>query len=319
MSHRQAFVTGGTGFIGRHLVRRLVDDGCKVTALVRPGTALPAHWSGRVATIAVADWTPATLAQCLPDSGFDIVYHLAAYGVRPGDREIADMLAINARLPATLVELVAARGAALVAAGSCAEYAEAAAGIALDEAAPLETEKLYGASKAAGGLLACAVAVALDVRYRYLRLFNVYGPGEAGHRLLPSLVTRLTRGERVPLSEGRQVRDFVLVDDVVDALVAAGRQAAARAGPKTAFWNVCTGKGHSVRDFASGIASALGAPAALLGFGDLAIREDEVPWQVGNGARIAAELGWQPRHDLAAGLVSAARRLVEVAEDSHAE
>ena len=56
------------------------------------------------------------------------------------------------------------------------------------------------------------------MKLRLLRFFKVYGEGEAPHRLLPSLVAGLARRERVPLSEGTQVRDFIHVDDVVAGL-----------------------------------------------------------------------------------------------------
>jgi nucleoside-diphosphate-sugar epimerase len=234
-----------------------------------------------------------------------VVFHLAAYGTNPSHRDIDQMLHINVTVPATLVRLCKEWGARFAMAGTFSEYRAPPEPVPLTEQSPLESSKLYGTSKAAGGLMACALATNLAVNLRILRLFHVYGPGEAAHRLLPSLFRGLSQSRRVPLSVGTQVRDFVYVADVVDALVraAAHMQAADRASAET--WNVCTGVGHSVREFASLAADMLGAPRELLGFGDLALRHDDVRWLVGNGGRIERELGWRPGHDLAAGLRAA--------------
>jgi GDP-4-dehydro-6-deoxy-D-mannose reductase len=110
----------------------------------------------------------------------------------------------------------------------------------------------------------------------------------------------------VPLSDGRQVRDFIAVDDVVDAQLAAGEAMQAGGGEtRQAVWNVCTGEPVSVRDFAQTVAAVLRADPDLLGFGDIPRREDDVPWLVGCRELIEQELGWRPRLDLRAGLCRA--------------
>jgi nucleoside-diphosphate-sugar epimerase len=298
---RQVLVTGANGFIGRRLVERLLRDGANVVVLVRPGRRLPDRWRGRVDVVACADWTEPGLRQAVADRGFDIAFHLAAYGVDPADRDLDQLLNVNIAVPAMLVRLCGARSAGLVMSGTFSEYFAPATSIPLDEQSPLETTKLYGASKAAGGLMASALATTLGVGLRILRLFQVYGPGEAAHRLLPSLVSGLAQRRRVALSTGTQVRDFVHIDDAVDACVAAAahlRQHPASAGT----WNVCTGIGHSVREFSVMVADAMGAPRELLGFGDRPPWPDDVPWLVGDRSRIGRELGWHPRHGLDTGV-----------------
>ncbi len=116
------------------------------------------------------------------------------------------------------------------------------------EDSPLEQGKLYGSSKAAGGLVASAIANSSDVSFRLLRLFKVYGAGEAPHRLLPALVSGLAKRERVAMSAGTQVLDFVYIDDVVEAMLRADAHCREKGGIAT--WNVATGRAHSVREFA---------------------------------------------------------------------
>ena len=115
----------------------------------------------------------------------------------------------------------------------------------------------------------------------------------------------LSRGERVPLSDGTQVRDFIHVDDVLAACLKAGDDMVLPSRPLTATLNVCTGVGHSVETFAALVAQAMGVRAELLGFGELSLRADDEPYLVGDGERMFRELGWRPRLDLDAGVRAA--------------
>jgi nucleoside-diphosphate-sugar epimerase len=305
VSSQCALVTGASGFIGRHLVDGLIGARTQVVALVRPGSRLPDRWHGAVTCIACADWSEAGLRAALASRPFDVAFHLASYGVRPTDRDPGLMLRINVDLPALFVHLCKERGARLVLAGTFSEYQRPADQRPLTEQSPLERAKIYGSSKAAGGIFASALAESLGVRLRLLRFFSVYGAGEAPHRLLPSLVAGFARGERVKLSEGTQVRDFVYVDDVVEACIKAGNDMATPSGALTAAWNVCTGAAHSVRTFAALVAETMGARSELLGFGELPMRADDEPYLVGDGERMYRALGWRPKHDLKAGIRAA--------------
>jgi nucleoside-diphosphate-sugar epimerase len=305
MSAQRALVTGATGFIGRYLVDGLIEANTQVVALIRPGSRLPDQWRGRVSCIECADWGEAGLRAALASQPFEIAFHLATYGVRPTDRDLGLMLRINVDLPVLFVHLCKERGARLVMAGTFSEYQRPAERRPLTEQSPLEMTKIYGASKAAGGIVASALAESLGVKLRRLRFFNVYGEGEAPHRLLPSLVAGLSRGERVPLSAGTQVRDFIYVKDVVEACIKAGDDMMSSSRHSATTWNVCTGVGHSVRAFAALVAEVMGEPAELLGFGDLPMRADDEPYLVGDGARMFRELGWRPEHDLGAGIRAA--------------
>jgi nucleoside-diphosphate-sugar epimerase len=310
MKAQRALVTGATGFIGRHLVRGLIEAKTQVVVLVRPSSRVPAQWQDRVTSIACDDWSEAGLRTALASQPFDLAFHLATYGVRPIDRDPGLMALINVDLPARVVGLCKERGARLVMAGTFSEYARPPDQMHLTERSPLEAMKVYGASKAAGGIAATALAQSLGVKLRLLRFFQVYGEGEAPHRLLPSLVAGLSRGERVPLSAGTQIRDFIYVDDVIEACIKAGDDMALPARALTAIWNVCTGAGHSVRAFALLVAQAMGARAELLGFGDLPMRADDEPYLVGDGEKMSRALDWRPKHDLAGGARAAVAALL---------
>lgn len=291
MDGASVLVTGAGGLVGRALVARLSAAGARITTMGRSARAsIPGH------AVIVEPWRADAIRATAKGLAFDYVFHLAAYGVDPKARDTTEMVEVNIGASLALIETVTARHA-YVHVGSCSEYAPRHDGRNLREDDPVETRKLYGATKAAATIASCAIATARSQPFVAARLFNVFGPGEAPHRLLPSLAARLERGERVPLSPGTQVRDFLAVEDVVEGLTALGRAAGEKGGQHIV--NLCSGEATSVKTFAETACRAVKAPLSLLGFGDLPFRPDDVMHQVGDTGALNALTGWRPRLPLA--------------------
>lgn len=294
----RVLITGGSGFIGTRLALRLVDAGVTVVNVGRR----PCQVEGvdnRLVTSFCLDSISNALA---PHTEFDGLIHLAAAGVNPGNRDHVDLIRINATLAPEIVMLAEAlRCRAVVLVGSSAEYRASNTNAPLSEDATLETQKLYGATKAAGGLLALATGAAISLPVAIIRLFNVFGPGEAAHRLLPSLAAHLGTGRPAKLSAGTQIRDFVYIDDACAGLVAA-LKALAEGGMASGAYNLATGIGHSVAQFARMVASAMKVDESLLALGALPFRPDDLPYVVGNPTRLMDGCGWYPRTQLAEGI-----------------
>lgn len=281
-------LTGASGFIGSRLLRHLRNAGISVLGAGRT----PVYQNG-VDFLTIARLDAGALRAALQGRSIDAVIHLAAAGVKPNDRDTRQLLEINGYLPAELVLLARDLGArAFVMTGSSSEYALTNS-MEIHEQAPLETTKTYGATKAAGGLLAVALGSTIGLPTVNLRLFNIFGPGEAPHRLLPSLFQNLEAGTCVALSEGLQQRDFIHVDDACKAILTT-LDTALRGALPTGHYNVCSGKGVSVREFALTVASTLGADAQLLHFGALPMRPDDVPRVVGSPNAFEQSSGWKP-------------------------
>jgi nucleoside-diphosphate-sugar epimerase len=300
-------LTGASGFIGARLARTLVAGKVDVTCVGRTPCLVPGVTNLPVTTLTV-EQIDAALGQ---GARFDGMIHLAAAGVTPTDRDSTTIFRVNAFLAPQMASIAARLGArAIVLAGSSAEYRSPQQLIPLDEDAPLETSKLYGASKAAGGILALANGAAEDLPVGVLRLFNVYGPGEGPHRLLPSLIRDLAAGQPVKLSAGTQVRDFVHVDDVCAGMIAALTALADKKMPSGAY-NIATGTGHSVSDFARTVARAANADPELLQFGALPFRPDDLPYVVGSPAKMREACGWHAGISLDHGIVLALAELTQ--------
>lgn len=289
----RALVTGASGFIGRALTAELLRQGWGVVAVGREAAGMPLG----AEAISVARYDDATLGAALRDVRCDVVFHLAAYGVTPSARDPEQMFDVNVAGTAAIVRTAARIGArAVVYAGSSAEYIEAPHGTAITEDYPITTSALYGASKAAGGLWGRAVAAQEGIVFQWLRVFGVFGPGEAPHRLFPAIAAKLTRDEPVDLSPGDQIRDLLYVDDVVAALLLGAKAALeGKAGP----FNLCSGLPVSIRDVALALADALGKPRDLLRFGAISYRPDENLWLLGDAARFREATGFRPHFDIA--------------------
>ncbi len=296
---RPILITGASGFIGRSFCEYLFKSTPEreVIALVRSPSDLPYN----VTQITVENWELFSLLSNLENQDIGTVFHFAAYGVSPSQRELDQIFSTNVILSVRMAQLAKEKNAALITAGSCSEYeASKDQHILLRETSPLQTQTLYGSSKAAAWLATSATALALDIPYTHLRLFNVYGAHEANHRLLPGLIKSLTSNTRISLSDGEQIRDFIHSDDVCRAFLKAEECQTKNSNPEVC--NVCTGHGHSVREFAETLCSALHANPNLLGFGDIPRRPDDLPFVVGDTAILNSKLNFACQLDLRGGL-----------------
>ncbi len=236
-------VTGAGGFIGRRMSGWLEERSIPSISWTRTDVDLEDRTAVAVALSSLAP---------------GIVLHLAAIPARADDsdwrliaRETAMLDSLAEALPPDTV---------LVYCGSMAEIGHSGRH---DEHVWCRPRTLYGMAKYAATNRAVALAGA-GRKIRVARLFGVYGPGEGPQRLIPSLVSQLARSEPAELSDGRQIRDFIHVDDVCAALWALASDKDVRLPP---LINVGTGHGLSVAQVARAVAAALCADPALLHFG----------------------------------------------------
>ena len=279
-------VTGAAGFIGAHAVRALAGRGLTVTALVRPG-APPGRLAGLGDEVAVvqADLDDhRAVERVLQARRPEALLHLAWYA-HPrdylGSRENLRSLQATTALAAAALDAGCRR---IVGVGTCLELGPS--DVPAGEGAATNPDTLYAACKQAARLVAEQLA---DGRasFAWARLFHLHGPGEDPARLVPMVAARLRRGEPVELTSGAQVRDYLRVEEMAEAL------ALLVEADVTGTVHVCSGRPVTLRALLEGLAGVLGRPG-LLRFGALPYRPGD-RMNVSGAPETLRRLGWAPR------------------------
>ncbi|HYY41181.1 MAG TPA: NAD(P)-dependent oxidoreductase, partial [Pyrinomonadaceae bacterium] len=194
-----------------------------------------------------------------------------------------------------LAAFVRAGGRRVVLAGTCAEYDWTGNGLCDEAQTPLRPATLYGTCKDALRQMLEAYARQTDLSAAWGRIFFLYGPHEYPQRLVAAVVRGLLRRERVPCSQGTQLRDFLYVQDVAEAFVALLESDVQGAV------NIASGQGVMLREMVDKIAAEL-AGRDLVEFGALPNAAGEPARLVAAVKRLREEVGWQPRFTLDEGL-----------------
>jgi nucleoside-diphosphate-sugar epimerase len=286
LSGRRVLVTGASGFIGARLCARLVSLGAEVHGVSRVQRTGTMQWWTADVTDEVA--VGAVVRAVQPD----VVFHLA--GLVSGARERALVLPMwQSHAVGTINVLLACADSGcrrIVRVGSFEEPDDT------DPAAPVSP---YAAAKSAAAIYGRLFHRAYAAPVVALRLFMVYGPGQLDDtKLVPYVVGSLLRGRAPLVSSGVRPVDWVFVDDVVDALIAAA--AAEQVEGETL--DVGSGTQVTIRAMVEEIARQIGATAAPQ-FGARPDRPNERVRAADLG-RTYALIGWRPTTDLTAGLAA---------------
>jgi nucleoside-diphosphate-sugar epimerase len=290
---KRVLLTGAAGFVGANLGRRLLEDGHEVHVLVRPGSrswriqSILADLHVHEVDLADREVLGPRVARVRPDR----VFHLAAHGAYPFQTDLRRMVETNLVGTLNLVEAALSCGfEAFVHAGSSSEYG-------FKDHAPPETEAMdpnsdYAWTKASATLFCRHTARARDAYVPTLRLYSAYGPYEEPTRLLPTLIVRGREGRLPPLGEPGVARDFVHVDDVVEAFCLA---AAGGGGERAPVYNVGTGVQTTLREVVEVAREVMGVTEEPRWASMPNRRWDTEVW-VSDSRKIQRELGWRPRH-----------------------
>jgi UDP-glucose 4-epimerase len=291
---RRLLVTGGTGFVGQHVVRLALSAGAEVHVL---GRRAPSKTNALFHVADMAD--TGTVRRVVREVRPDGIVHLAAAGVAYGSSDAAELRRINTTGLAGLLEAAASLSAppAVVCAGSGFEYAPAERPLREDD--PIGPNSDYGASKVAAFAVAAKFGARLPLTW--VRLFSLYGPGEKEPRLAPYVIGCVRRGQPLELTAGEQVRDYTSVLDAAEALLRALVQPPAR---EMRVVNFASESVVTLREFVQVLAEQLAAHGLcpVLKFGAKPYRPNEMMNYSANIERWKSLFGWQAQRTLTQGL-----------------
>lgn len=289
---KRVLLTGGTGFVGANLARRLLVDGHDVHLIVRPG-----HSDSRIEgirdnvqfhTVDLA-WEEGVL-KIVKEVRPEWVFHLAVYGAYPDQQDIDTMVRTNIRGTIHLVSACQSVGIdTFVNTGSSSEYG-------YKDHAPCEREWLepnsnYAVTKAFATQYCRYAAQEKSLNLPTLRLYSVYGPHESPCRLFPAVISAGLRGQLPPLANADTSRDFIYVEDVIDAYLLA---AACPCGDAGAVYNVGTGVQTTLRDVLK-LARLYFGISTEPKWGTMPNRTWDTDVWVADSRKLQEELGWRPR------------------------
>jgi UDP-glucose 4-epimerase len=290
LSGRRILVTGGSGFIGRHVVSELTAAGARIRVV-----DLQPHPDPDV-EIVVGDLADPVVLEASLQGGIDGVVHLAAVTSVLRSLEHPD-LTYRTNVAAThgLLEGARAAGASALVFASTNAVTGPMEAPAITEAASLRPLTPYGATKAAAEMLMSAYTASYGVRCCTVRLTNVYGPGMQAK---DSIVARLMRAIRLGnefevYGDGRQVRDYVHVSDVIQAM-SLGLANDAWAGPMV----IGAGTSLSVLEVLETVRRVTGAELPVR---HGPARPGEMPAVIVDPSR-AQSAGWSPQYSFEEGV-----------------
>lgn len=290
-----AVITGPTGAVGIALTELLLQRGFRVYAVVRPGS-LRIRKVPESAVVVPCDLSELSrLPELIPEK-VRYFFHLGWTGTTGADRN--DKMLQEKNTAYTLEACIAAKELAsesFVFAGSQAEYGQQ--NVPLTPGLPCHPENAYGKEKLNAGKKAAALCESLGIRFVHARILSVYGPHDGEKALLPTLIRGLLNGVCPPLTEGRQIWDYLYEADAAKALYRL-----ALSGKNGGIYPVGSGVGRPLKDYIT-VTRDLSAPDVPLDFGAVPYNERSVMFLKADISALTEDTGFRPAVSFEEGII----------------
>jgi len=308
MRDKNVLVTGACGFIGSHLVERLMDEAASVRAFVHYNSFN--HWGWldslpkdkkRALDIFAGDIRDPNGVRTAV-SGIDVVFHLAALIAIPFSYHSPDSY-VDTNIKGTLNLLQACREQRVsrLLVTSTSEVYGTALTVPIDENHPRQGQSPYSATKIGADFLAESYWRSFNLPVVTVRPFNTYGPRQSARAVIPTIITQLLAGsDTVQLGSRHPTRDFVYIRDTVEGFLALANADDAVLGESV---NIATGQEISIGQLADSLIAQI-KPEATVVCEDQRLRPtmSEVERLLGDNRKIRKLTGWTPRYTLETGL-----------------
>ena len=304
---KSVLVTGADGFIGSHLIEKLLDEGCKVKAFVYYNSFNSWGWLDtltreQLETIEIFSGDirdPNGVRTAM--KGIDVVFHLAALIAIPFSYHSPDSY-VDTNVKGTLNIIQAAKdmGVQRVLVTSTSEVYGTAQYIPIDEKHPRQPQSPYSASKIGADCIAESFYRSFDLPLTIVRPFNTFGPRQSARAIIPTIITQLLNGiEEIKLGDLTPTRDLVFVKDTVAGFV----EIAKCEGLIGHDCNIATQGEISIGDLANELITQINPRAKVVSDQErMRPKKSEVFRLYGSNKKVKEFTGWTPRYTLSEGL-----------------
>ena len=295
---KSALITGASGFVGACLVRRLLKENYKIHIITRDSTNL---WrlqdvlkNVEIHNVDLLD--SEKISKLASDINVNQVFHLATYGGYHYQNKVENVINTNIVGTWNLFREFSKRGIEMfVNTSSSSEYGEKLG--PMREDMTLNPNNMYGASKAACTILCSTHAKINKIPLITLRLFSPYGYYDAKTRLIPTVITSCLRGEEIKLSRKDSKRDFIFIDDVVEAYIKASKLVDSHGE----IFNVGSGIQYTTEEIVNNILNIIGNDEKVSWQADLNRQYEPLMW-VSDNKNAYEKLKWEPNVEITVGL-----------------
>ncbi len=305
---KKVLVTGAEGFIGSHLVERLVQLGASVRAMVLYNSfnhhgwleSLPDDVKAHVEIVLGDVRDDVSVSNAV--KGTEIVFHLAALIAIPYSYQApASYVDTNIKGTLNILQAVREHGVARMVHTSTSETYGTAHYVPIDEEHPLQGQSPYSASKIGADMMALSYFLSFGTPVAVIRPFNTYGPRQSARAVIPTIISQLLAGyTELKLGSLEPTRDLNFVKDTVEGFIKVAES------PKAlgTVINIGAGKEISVGDLAQKIIALTGQRATIIADSQRKRPEGSEVFRLCADTRKAFDLtGWQPTYSLDQGLL----------------
>ncbi len=289
IKNKRVLVTGGNGYLGSFLVKALEKENANVFVVSRNSELLYNHFA-----VDITDFD--AIHKVVQEIQPDIVFHLAANISRNRDFAIyTDMAKVNVTGTLNVLQALQNLDAHFIFTSSSEIYG--------NNESPFHENQLpkpvspYSLSKVNAEMLIQTYCLNHNKKFTNLRIFNFYGEHMPEDFFIPQMINSLKREEDFLMTKGEQTRDFLYVDDVVEALLLT----ATNTNSYNETMNVCSGKGTKLSELATEVNEKMNAKAKII-LGAIPYRDNEVWEMIGDNSKIKQKLGFEPQVNLENGI-----------------
>lgn len=286
---KKVIVTGGNGYLGTFLVKALKEHGAEIFIISNNCEQTASQF---IVDITNFDETYKIIQQIKPD----IVYHLAASISRDRDFSIYEkMAAVNVQGTLNILRSLENIDAHFIFTSSSEIYG--------NNESPFHENQIpkpvspYSLSKINAEMLVQTYCNNHNKKFTNLRVFNFYGENMPESFFIPQMIQSLKREEDFLMTKGEQVRDFLYVGDVVNAMILTAKNT----NSYSETMNVCSGQGTKLSELASAVNKTMNTKAKIV-LGAIPYRNNEVWEMIGNQSKINNITDFEPKISIDKGI-----------------